>query len=414
MSTEPQPATPAAKVGFLASGPTQMATIAIGHGVKHWYIAAFAVFLPLLEEEYALSALSISVLVTIKQLGSGVPNFFVGYLADRLRNHWDLLLPASLLSAAGFYMLAGLSPWYWPIVTLIALGGAAASVWHPPAISMLSTRFPTRKGMAIAFHGAGSGAGEALGPLGVGFMLALLLADNWRLYVLLSMIPAVLLSVLLYRMLAGGWQQTERREEEAPARIIDLFLLLKYPVFLTLVGANMVRSFSHFGLLTFLPIYLARDLAMDSAGVGAHVALLTLLGVGAGPIYGYISDRTGRRVPIVVAMVAIGFGMLSMGIVGSGIPLAVALGLTGIFLWSVQDVINATAMDAAPPGTEGTVVGLMFASSFVAGVLAPIVAGVLVTITDDRGSVFFLSAAVMVPATVLLAVAPLQRKELAT
>jgi MFS family permease len=386
-----------------------MASIAVGHGIKHWYISAFTVFLPLLEQEYALSVLGVSILVAVRQLGSGLPNFIVGYVSDRLRNYWHLLLPASLLGAAGCYMLAGLSPWYWTVVAFISLAGASAAFWHPPAISMLSARFPTRRGMAIAVHGAGSGAGEALGPLGVGLILVLLLADNWRLYVVLSMGPAVLLAVMLYSFLSGAWQP-QRSEEHAPVKLTDLFTLLRYPVFLSLAAANMIRSFAHFGLLAFLPLYLARDLGMNSAGVGAHIALLTLLGVGAGPFYGYLSDRIGRRVPMVVAMVAIGLGFLSMGIVGSGVPLVVALGLTGIFLWSIQDVINATAMDAAPPGTEGTVVGLMFSSSFVAGVAAPMVAGLVVTLTGDRISVFFLSAAVIAPAAVLLAFAPLHRK----
>ena len=406
MSSESQPPQ---KVGFRASGSTQMASIAIGHGVKHWYIAAFPVFLPLLEQEYALSSLGVSALVTIRELGGGLPNFFVGYVSDRLRNYWHLLLPASLLGAAGAYMLAGLSPWYWPIVACIALGGAASAFWHPPAISMLSTRFPTRRGMAIAFHGAGSGAGEALGPLAVGLILVFLLADNWRLYVLLSMVPAVVLAGLLYGVLSGGWRPP-RTHEHGGVRPTGMLALARQPVFLSLISANMMRSFAHIGLLAFLPLYLARDLGMNSAGVGAHVALLTLLGVPGGPVYGYLSDRIGRRVPIVVAMVSIGVGMLAMGIVGSGVPLAVALGLTGVFLWSVQDVINATAMDAAPPGSEGTVVGLMFTSSFIAGALAPIAAGVVVTLTGERSAVFFMSAAVMAPAALLLAFAPLRRR----
>jgi MFS family permease len=388
-----------------------MASIAIGHGVQHWYIAAFSVFLPLFQEEYVLSALSIAALVSIIEMGSGLPNFFVGYISDRLRNYWHFLLPASLLGAAGAYMLAGISPWYWGIVACLALGGAASAFWHPPAISMLSTRFPTRRGMVIAFHGAGSGAGEALGPLGVGIILAFLLADNWRLYVLLSMFPALLLAGLLYWVLSGGGQQPQD-EERVKVTLTSMVPLLHQPVFMTLICANMMRSFAHIGLLTFLPLYLAIDLDMSSAGVGLHVALLTLLGVPGGPIYGYLSDRIGRRIPILVAMVSISAGMLAMGIAGSGVPLAIALGLTGGFLWAVQDVVNATAMDAAQPGTEGTVVGLMFTSTFLGGALAPLVAGVVVSVTGERSSVFFMSAVVMMLTVPLLVFAPLRRRTL--
>jgi hypothetical protein len=39
------------RASFRTTGPAYMATIAIGHGMKHWYLAAFAVFLPLIEAE---------------------------------------------------------------------------------------------------------------------------------------------------------------------------------------------------------------------------------------------------------------------------------------------------------------------------------------------------------------------------
>ena len=163
---------------FRASGPTYIATIAVGHGLKHWYIAAFAVFLPLIVEEYELTATGVTAIAIIKQFGGGFPNFFVGYVSDRLSGYWHLILPFSFFFAALFMMLSGLAPWVWPVIALASLGGLAASFWHPPAISMLSTRFPDRKGMAIAYHGSGSGAGEALGPLAVGFILAFWLAGR--------------------------------------------------------------------------------------------------------------------------------------------------------------------------------------------------------------------------------------------
>jgi sugar phosphate permease len=398
------------KTAFRATGPSYLATIAIGHGLKHWYLSAFAVFLPLIEAEYGLTTLGVSVLVTIRQFAGGAPNFFVGYITDRLSNYWNLLLPASLLSAAVFMMLAGLSHWYWAMVAFLALTGIAASLWHPAAISMLSTRFPDRRGMAIAIHGSGSGAGEALGPLGVGLILAVLLADDWRLYVVLSVVPAIGFTLLLYWMLigAGPYQRPERTE---PPKLTDVFRLLRYPVYRTLAYANFTRSLTHFGLLSFLPLYLARDLGMDSLGVGFHVALLTLLGVGTGPLLGYLSDRIGRRVPIIVSMIVITIGMFMMGIVGSGIGLAVALAITGIFLWSVQDLINATAMDAAPAGSQGSVVGLMFSSSLVSATVAPAIMGIAVNLTDTRRAIFFVAGAVVIPALFILPFAPMKRAE---
>ena len=123
-----QPAAPG--TSFRATGPAYIATIAIGHGLKHWYIAAFAVFLPLIEEEYALTTTGVALLQIIRQIAGGSPNFFVGYVSDRFRAHWDLLLPLSFLVAATSMMIAGLMPWYWGVVAGIAGSGIDAACRH--------------------------------------------------------------------------------------------------------------------------------------------------------------------------------------------------------------------------------------------------------------------------------------------
>src|SRR5690606_8276871 len=154
-----------------------------------------------------------------------------------------------------------------------------------------------------------------------------------------SFIPAAAIALLLFWMLKGAYVPPKVEAHHHAPRLTDIFRLLRFPAYRSLAYANFTRSFSHFGLLVFLPLYLAEDLGMDSFGVGFHVALLTLLGVGVGPAFGYFSDRIGRRVLILVAFSVIAIGMGTMGIVGSGVPLAIALAFTGIFLWSVQDMI---------------------------------------------------------------------------
>ena len=392
-----------------AAGPTYIATIAVGHGLKHWYIAAFAVFLPLIVAEYDIDAAGLTAIGLAKQLAGGLPNFFVGYASDRLRNYWHWLLPASFFGAALFMMLSGLSSSVWMVVGLAAFAGVAASFWHPPAISMLSARFPTRRGMAIAFHGSGSGAGEALGPLAVGFILAAWLADDWRLYTLLSFAPAVAITVLLFWLLSGA-RGPAPEPAARPPRLLDTLSLLRIPAYVSLAYANFTRSFAHFGLLSFMPVYLKQDLGMDSFGVGLHVGLLTLLGVATGPFFGYFSDRIGRRLPIVLSMAVIGVAMFVMGGAGSGVTLTVALAVAGLFLWSSQDVINATAMDASPPGLQGSTVALMFLSSLLGATVGVVVMGYVVDLTGDLRAIFWIAGAAAAPGAAVFLVAPLTRR----
>jgi len=102
--------------------------------------------------------------------------------------------------------------------------------------------------------------------------------------------------------------------------------------------------------------------------------------------------------------------MLTIGIVGGGIVMVVSLGIMGVFLWSVQDVTNASALDAAPPGLEGSVVGMMFSSSLIAGVVTPFIMGAAIWMADSRRVIFFVAAAFVLPAILIMAIAPLKRR----
>mgnify|MGYP001163725053 CR=1 FL=1 len=115
---------------------------------------------------------------------------------------------------------------------------------------MLSTHFPDRRGMAIAVHGAGSGAGESLGPLGVGFILAMVMEDDWRLYVVLSVVPALLVGAAVF-LWVGGFDiiyacQDADYDRQAPAGLHSI------PARWGIPRALQIAALSHLGMLLVL------------------------------------------------------------------------------------------------------------------------------------------------------------------
>jgi sugar phosphate permease len=101
--------------------------------------------------------------------------------------------------------------------------------------------------------------------------------------------------------------------------------------------------------------------------------------------------------------------MVAMGILGSGIGLTIALAITGLFLWSMQDITNAAAMDGAPPGAQGSVVGMMFSSSLIAGAISPAVMATAISLAGERSVIFFVAGASVIPAIVVLALSSMPR-----
>jgi MFS transporter, FSR family, fosmidomycin resistance protein len=393
------------KVSFRQRRNVTLTGLSLGHGVKHWYNSAFWVLFPLIKEEFLLGPISASFLITARQTIGGLSNFAIGPLSDMFRTRWHILIPSSFLAMAICYMLIGLAPGYAVIAILLAVSGLFTNIWHPPAIAILSNQFPERKGLALSFHGGGAGAGETLAPLGAGFILTFMV---WRDYLTFSIIPAVVVALLLYWVLAG---MKMRFGERAKGQVYwqGAKMLLKNVSFLMLALASGVRALGHFALLTFLSLYLSEDIGLGTVGVGAHIMLLTLLGVVLGPFIGHISDRIGRKPVLVVGLGTIGVGSLLLALFGTGWQLVAIIALIGIFLFSLQDIINAAAMDQSQEGLEGTAIGFLFGSNFVFGGASPVIAGLLVNATGTNVTAFYYVAIVLTLSAVLMALVPMRK-----
>jgi len=71
------------------------------------------------------------------------------------------------------------------------------------------------------------------------------------------------------------------------------------------------------------------------------------------------------------------------------------LALIGFFLYSTQPVLNAWALDIAPPELGGTSIGILFASQSLLGGLAPVIGGVLADRYGIEAAFFFIAATVL-------------------
>src|SRR4029079_13670472 len=105
------------------------------------------------------------------------------------------LLMAVALFWIGFpYLLMGFSHAYWMMLACATLLGIGNNLWHPTAIPWLASRFPERKGLVMSFQSMCGNVGDAVAPLVVGALLAVL---SWRNVVLVNVLPGILMSVLI-------------------------------------------------------------------------------------------------------------------------------------------------------------------------------------------------------------------------
>ncbi|MCH7785992.1 MAG: MFS transporter [Chloroflexi bacterium] len=373
-------------------------TVILGHAIKHIYNSALqTILLPEIKIGLGLSATQFGVLVFSRQVTSWVTTIGAGYLGDRFANRASLILGISLLLMGVSYFALGSAPNYWVMFLAMLLVGIGPSLYHPPAIGALSRRFPDKRGFAISLHGTGGSVGEVLGPITAAGLLTFLM---WRDVLHVSLFPALLGAFLIWSMMRSVPGGQVEGSTSTRAYLVSLASLLKKRALLVLFIVTAFRSVGQSSITIFLPVYLREDLAFSPTKVAIYLSLAQLVGVGSQPLMGLVSDRFGRKVVLVPAMIGMALLFIALAFAGDGVQLVITIIAMGTVLYSLHTIFIAAAMDVAGGEVQSTVVSLIYGASFL-GTLSPIIAGI---IADNFGvpSVFIFGGSVVLLGAVIL------------
>lgn len=374
--------------------------ITIGHGLTHWYPATFYLLLPLIGNELGLSYSEIGLIMTCQYIASAVANIPGGMVVDTVGRK-GLLMAISLFWVGFPYLLIGFTHSYAMLLVCIALVGFGNSLWHPTAIPTLGQRYPERKGLVLSLHGMGGNVGDAIAPLVIGAALAVF---SWRQVVVLNVAPGLIVALLMFAFLGTiqlGAKKAHGEGQSFRQYMDGLTVLLRNRALVLLSTGSAFRTMTQSALLTFLPVYLARDMGYSPLVVGACLFAVQAAGFAAAPVAGHLSDRMGRKQILVASMLSSAVVLIFMALAG-GSPVFVALiAILGFFLYATRPVIQAWLLDVTPKNMGGSSIGVLFGAQAVGGALGPYFGGM---IADRYGllATFYFLAFTIVIANVLV------------
>ena len=381
------------------------ATVVAGHAVKHIFNSALQVsILPAIGVSLGLSGAQFGALSTAQRITSGVSTLGAGYLGDRFASRSALMLALALALIGISQFALGSAPSYWYMFAAMLVVGIGPSFYHPPAIASLSRKFPDRRGFMIALHGTGGSVGNLIGPVLVGALLAGLLftAIGWRLILHLSIIPALLIAIAVYFMMRKIPIEDENTKSSGDY-FSGLFGLLKNKAMVGLVAITGLRSMGQSAVNTFLPLYLLSDLSYSPLEVGLFMSGAQVVGVGAQPVMGSLSDRFGRKVVLIPAATALGLLYIALRFADPGLQLMLVVGAMGAFQYSLHSIFIAAAMDVGRGESQSTVVSLIYGAGFF-GIMAPVIAGFIVDASQTRNAFVFAGLTVLAAVAVFAVV----------
>ena len=373
-----------------------LTTTVTGHGIKHFYAAAFPVLFPSIKADLNLTNAQLGNMTTLRLLVGGLFNLPAGFLADKFGGGRRHILAFSIALTALSCMLLGIAQSYPLIVVFASLMSAAITFWHPSAIAWLSEGFSNRKGMAIGIHGTGGSAGEALGPLVTGLLLK---SFSWRPLLSLSVIPGIIVAIMIWICLGKVGQFT------ATTITLGTYIkgtgnLLKNRRLLIVLAVAACYGGAQATVMTFLPIYIEEDLGLSSTSVGVYISAMQLSGIISQPILGYLSDLWGRRSILPPSLAILSLSLIVMGWTTSGVPFTFFLILGGAFLFPLMAIILAAAVDVVSQEVQATTVSLVFGSAVIVSSFIPAVAGIVADNLDVRFT-FLLAGGIVLFACVI-------------
>lgn len=374
----------------------------MGHGASHWIMGTFFLLLPKIREEFGFSYAEISLIGTVFYVGSLASNVIGGPAVDMSGRRILFQIVSLLISGLALIGL-GLSGNFYMIALMGILIAAANNLWHPAAMSFLSSEYPGNRAFVLSLHGIGSNIGEAIGPVAAGAILTWS-AWGWQSGAYVNAIPALLMSVVFLVVLLPKDRPVAgvgRPGVDLSTYAVGLLRIVKDKAVLGLSMMAGFRSMAQSGLKLFLPFYIIDVLGLPYAYAGMALTALLLGGLVASPIAGAYADRIGRRRVLMMGLGSSTVVIIAMTFVGNGTAYVIGISLLGFTMFAVRPVIQGWMMDLVPRSMAGSAISLMFSIQAFKSAIVPIIGGV---IADHYGlvAVFYFLGAVLLLANLVV------------
>ncbi|MDA1117460.1 MAG: MFS transporter [Proteobacteria bacterium] len=344
-----------------------------------WFVAYSAV-LPLVREDWGLSARDAGMIQGAFHLGYLASLFIVGFIADYFGAKRAFLVTgvAGFLSPIAFVLLVD---GFWSALWLHALTGLTQGGYYTPVLAMVNEHVERqRRGRAMGFMIAASSAGYAL-ALGVAGLV--LTFAGWRAALaVVAAMPA--LSWLVAVVAMRSTPNTVHPRPEGHTVLSSIPAVLRNRKGMLSVWGYTCHSWELLGLWAWLPAFLTAALVVNGAGAGEAAALglalsaLTYVANIAGSIVGgTMADRWGRTQTILLwscVSLALSFSIGWM----IALPVALLVAIACLYNFSAiadSSVHSTVVAESVPPHILGAAYAVRSVVGFGTGVISPVVFG---------------------------------------
>lgn len=346
-----------------------LAILSAAHLVTDLNQGALPALLPFFKETLNLSYTLAGLVMLFGNLTSSVIQPAFGYLSDRRPIGWFLPL-APLIACLGM-AFTGIIPNFYLLLIFVIVSGFGVASFHPEGFKTAHFFTGEKKATGMSIFSVGGNLGLALGPI-----WALTLVTLFNLKGTAGMIvPGILISAILLASIS--WLTTPVHSAFIQTREVGKKPILRKDLIslILLVSVVIARSWTQFGLVSYIPFYYINYLKGDPIYAGKLVSTFMMTGVLGTLVGAPIADQWGHRKFLSMTM----FLSVPLFLVfynTEGLISFIALGLAGMALISTFSVTVVMAQ-ALLPQRLGVASGLMVGFAIGTGGIGVTLLGVI-------------------------------------
>jgi MFS family permease len=350
---------------------------------------------PLIKDQLRLTKTQIGVLIAAFSWTYTPSMFLVGWLCERINPYRTLALGLVVWSLAT--AATGLAQGFWALVVLRLVLGVGESAAFPASSALIGRHLePGKLGRANSFIGLGLSLGPAFGTLVGGLLIARL---GWR--------PVFVLFGLVSVLWVWPWVARTRSlwaEADAPGRPggPSYIAILSHREAWGAALGHFAANYLFYFVLSWMPLYLveARGFSLSRmAEIGggvylAYAASIAFTGWATDrAIAGGASVNAVRKTAAVAAHIVAPLGLM-ISALGDNTWAVIGLFVAGVGSGLNTAGIYAIGQTLAGPRASGKWVSFQNAAGNVAGMIGPVITGVVVDATGQFFWAFAITAAV--------------------
>jgi MFS family permease len=275
------------------------------------------------------------------------------------------VMPFTYLAVSGIALL----------ITLRVVHGSATAIFGPVASAGLSDIAPAnRRATWLSAYSTIQGAGQAIGPVVAGYLIAI---RRFDLAFLVAGAIAVWTPLIVWRWPVANQRS---RDNQRPMRQFSdgIQEVVRNRRVLAASLAQAAQFLLNGSLSAFLPLYATEVVGMGAAGIGWMFAMQTVTTLLTRPLIGAVSDRVGRRGVIAIGLVTCSAAVWMIATADNSGVLMGAVVVYGIGVAVTTAATSAYVTDAAPRARYGAAHGVFGTIYDVGDAAGPILAGLLV------------------------------------